>query len=68
MAEDNNGDPQLPSSHYLDELHASLLGVLKHAILLYGINGGIGCSTPNDAASISTTLRQYPAHLVAKSH
>ena len=44
---------------YLNELHPSFPSIVKHAILLYGINGSICCSTSNDAASVRATLSKH---------
>ena len=46
------------SARYLDKLHSPLFGIFKHAILLNGINGSIGCSTAQYAATIRTTLQR----------
>ena len=42
---------------YLDKLQSPLFSILKHAILLNCINGSIGCSTAQYAATIRTTLK-----------
>ena len=44
-------------TNYRYELHASLPRIVKHAILLDGINGGIGSSTAYDAATICASLQ-----------
>ena len=43
----------------LDKLHAPVPCIVKHAIFLYGINGGVGCCTAQNAATICATLQAH---------